>query len=169
VSRHPTLNALSLSLARQADVIEFSRTLVQRQRDRLGRITTVFTFVSHLVDVPPAPPEEPRDGVDCLLALAGDQEGPAVILAALLMALGERVHIECTPQIVFVRAELEPADMARLPPYTHLMVARERFFIPLDPRCSRSPLGFLPQPARAWYRRRPVPRSFRAARALLSS
>ncbi len=152
MSRHHTLNALSLTLARQPDIVEFSRTLVQQKRDRLGRITAVFSFVSHLVDVPPAPPDEPRDGVDFLLALAGEQEGPAVILAALLRALGERVHLECTPQMVFVRVELGLADMARLPPYTNLMVARDRFFIPLDPRRSRSPLGFLPRSARVHYR-----------------
>jgi hypothetical protein len=168
VSRHSTLNSLSLSLARQPDIVEFSRSLVQRQRDRLGRITGVFTFVSHLVDVPPALAEEPRDGVDCLLALAGEQEGPAVILAALLRALGERVHIECAPRIVFVRVELDLADTVRLAPFTSLMVAQDRVFIPLDPRRSRSPLGFLPEFARAWYGRRPVPRAFPSARALLS-
>lgn len=119
-----------------------------RVRDRLARIAAVFTFVNTLVNVPPAPDGEFRDGVDWLLGLAGEHEGPAVILCALLQALGERAAIDYVPGMAFVRVEIEVADLPRLPPHAGLIAARGRVFIPLDPRQARSPLGFLPRPAR---------------------
>jgi len=111
-------------------------------RDRLARLAVLFTFVAHIVDAPP-PDDGVRDGVDWLLALAGEEEGPSVILAALLLALGERAALEYRPGLAFVRVELEPADVARLPPHARLFSRRGRFFIPLDARRARSPFAFL--------------------------
>lgn len=102
----------------------------------------MFTFVAHIVDAP-QPEDGVRDGVDWLLALAGEEEGPSVILAALLLALGERAALEYRPGLAFVRVELEPADVARLPPHASLFSRRGRFFIPLDARRARSPFAFL--------------------------
>lgn len=84
-----------------------------------------------------------RDGVDWLLALAGEDEGPAVILAALLLALGERAAVEYRPGLTFVRVQLAAADVARLPPHASLFSRRGRFFVALDPRRARSPFAFL--------------------------
>lgn len=111
-------------------------------RDRLARLAALFTFVSHLVDAPP-PDDGVRDGVDWLLALAGEDEGPSVILAALLLALGERAAVEYRPGLAYVRVELQAADVARLPPHASLFSRRGRFFIPLDARRARSPFAFL--------------------------
>lgn len=123
--------------------------------DRLGRLASVFTFVSHLMDVPL--PERPRDGADVLLALAGARDGPAVILAALLQALGEKAQLEHTREVVFVRVELQLADLRRLPPHAVLVLGRARrgrYLLPLDPRRACSPLGFLPRPVRRALARR---------------
>jgi hypothetical protein len=109
----------------------------------------VFTFVGLLVDVPAA--GRARDGTDVLLALAGTEDGPAVILAALLQALGERAQLEYTREMVFVRVQLELSDLRRLPPHAVLLVKRGRrgrFHLPLDARRARIPLGFLPRPVR---------------------
>ncbi|HLA76985.1 MAG TPA: hypothetical protein VJU18_05330 [Vicinamibacteria bacterium] len=118
---------------------------------RLARIAAVFTFVSHLVDVPPSDQGEARDGVDALLGLAGEDEGPAVILAALLQAAGERATLEEAGGIVFVAVGLEALEVARLPPHAGLLISSDpaapsglAYRLPLDPRQSRSPLGFLP-------------------------
>ena len=40
------------------------------------------------------------------------------------------------------------ADVGLLPPHAGLIRSRGRYYIPLDPRRSRSPLGFLPRPVR---------------------
>jgi hypothetical protein len=142
------LHELSLSLARNRDIRNFSRALVERApaRDRLARLALLFTFVSHIVDAPP-PDDGVRDGVDWLLALAGEEEGPSVILTALLLALGERAALEYRPGLAFVRVELQPADVARLPPHASLFSRRGRYFIPLDARRARAPFAFLPQPS----------------------
>jgi hypothetical protein len=105
--------------------------------------------VSHLVDVTRA--GWPRNGADLLLAMAGMRDGPAVILAALLQALGERAQLEHTREMVFVRVELRPADLRRLPPHAVLLLSRARpgrYLLALDPRRARIPLGFLPRPVR---------------------
>ena len=118
-------------------------------QDRIGRIAGLFTFVGLLVDVPAA--GRARDGADVLLALAGMEDGPAVILAALLLALGERAQLEYTREMVFVRVQLEPSDLRRLPPHAVLLLKRGRrggFLLPLDARRARIPLGFLPRPVR---------------------
>lgn len=124
----------------------FSRALVRRvsARDRLARIAAVFTFVSHLVDVPRSPDGRPRDGVDLIVALTGTAQGPSVILAAMLLALGERARLDYARGTAFVRVELDLADLARLPPHAGLMIRGGRCYLPLDARRSRSPLGFLP-------------------------
>jgi hypothetical protein len=116
--------------------------------DRLGRVASVFSFVCHLVDVPQA--GRSPDGSDFLLALAGVEHGPAVILASLLQALGERVQLEHTREMVFVRVQLDANDLDRLPPHARLLFGRRGrgYLLPLDPRRARSPLGFLPAPVR---------------------
>lgn len=152
-SRQPVLadlHNLSLSLAREPDVIAFARALASRwgRPGGLPRLAGVFSFVGHLVDVPAPAQGEPRDGVDALLALAGEQEGPALILAALLLALGERAFLTRGAGGPYVRVEIEPRDLARLPPYAQPTVSGGRCYLPLDPRRARSPLGFLPRGAR---------------------
>jgi hypothetical protein len=141
---------LAISLARDPAVIAFARELVKRvpRHDHLGRVSAVFTFVSHLVDGPPSLNEDPRDGVDVLVALAGDALGPAVILSALLRALGEQAPLRRVGGLSFVAVELQEGDLTRLPPHAVLLQARGRSFIPLDPRCSRAPFGFLPRGVR---------------------
>jgi hypothetical protein len=135
-------------LARDHAVADLARTLTQRAPDRMARLASVFSFVSHLVDVPPEA-DDPRDGVDLMLRLAPEREGPAVILAALLLALGERAGLDWAAGLCFVRVELELPDVARVPPHAGLIRARGRCFLPLDARQAKSPLGFLPCPVRA--------------------
>jgi hypothetical protein len=141
------LHELSLSLARNKDIAAFSRALVARApaRDRLARLATLFSFVQHLVDAPP-PDDGVRDGVDWLLALAGEAEGPSVILSALLLALGERAVVCYQPGGAFVRVELTAADVRRLPPHASLLQRSGRYFIPLDAKHARSPFAFLRAP-----------------------
>ena len=102
-------------------------------------MVAAFTFVSHLVDAPPAPQ---GDGVSWLLARLGPERGPAVLLAAVLLALGERAQVESTREISFVRVEVEGEDLPDLPPHAELLLAHGRTYLPLDPRRA-------PPPARA--------------------
>jgi hypothetical protein len=141
---------LALSLARHSDVTAFARSLarVPAVRDRLGRIAALFSFVNALVNVPSPRDGRARDGVDLLLHLAGEEHGPAVILCALLQALGERASIVRDPRRSYVRVEVEARDFSRLPPYAGLFSQGGRYYIPLDARQARSPLGFLPRLAR---------------------
>jgi hypothetical protein len=145
-----TPHALALALARHRDVVAFARALVRGRRasDRVSRLASVFSFVGHLVDVPPAADGGARDGVDLLLELAGDDEGPALILAALLLALGEKAALSYVNGLAFVRVELDHADLSRLPPHAGPILANGRWYLPLDPRRARSPLGLLPLPVR---------------------
>jgi hypothetical protein len=129
-------------------VIAFARTLTAPAVSRLARVTAAFTFVAHLADTPPAPAHEPRDGVDLLLRRARRGEGPAVILCALLQAIGERAHVAWAAGVPVARVELDAADVAGLPPYAGLFTAHGRYFIPLDPRDARRPVGFIPGPLR---------------------
>lgn len=144
------LHELSICLARDRHVVEFSRSLVASPpaRDRLARIAATFSFVSTLVNTPAAARRPARDGVGALLAIAGEREGPAVILCAMLQALGERASVVHAPAMPFVRVELGLQDIRRLPPYARLFAARERYYIPLDPRRPRWPIGFLAPAAR---------------------
>jgi hypothetical protein len=160
------LRRLVISLARDPSIVEFSRRLVQTVeiRDRLARLAALFTFVCHLVDVPPHDEVEVADGVDLLLRLAGEDEGPAVILAALLQAVGERAAVEVGLGVVFVRVQLELGDLKRLPPHTALLVVAGRYYLPLDARGVRKPLGFLPLPVRQSL---PVVRSARPRMAVI--
>jgi len=139
-----------LSLARNPDVVEFARSVARSwpARDRVGRIAAAFTFVSHLVDVPAPADDGVRDGVDHLLRLAGRREGPAVILCALLLALGERASLDTASGLPFVRVEIQAGDLRRLPPHAGPYVDRGRFYLPLDSRDARNALGFLPRPMR---------------------
>jgi len=82
------------------------------------------------------------------MALAGEQEGPAVILAALLQSLGERASVGYAPGMAFVRVEIRVEDLPRLPPWANLMVASGRYYIPLDARRPRGPIAHLPEPVR---------------------
>jgi hypothetical protein len=128
-------------------VVAFARALVSRRPcpHRLARVAAVFSFVSRLVDG--AEPVR-DDRVARLLWIAGRDRGPAVILAGLLLALGERARVECTREIAFVRVALEARDLALLPPHARLHGHGRRLDLPLDPRRAVSPLGFLPQPVR---------------------
>ncbi|HWX23397.1 MAG TPA: hypothetical protein VN083_00080 [Vicinamibacteria bacterium] len=141
---------LAIALARDPTIVGFARELVRRATpgNHLSRVTAVFSFVAHLVEVPPAFEEEPRDGVDVLLALAGETLGPAVILSALLRALGERAPVREAGGCPFVAVELRQGDLARVPPHAALLLSHGRCSLPLDPRRSRNPLGFLPRPVR---------------------
>jgi hypothetical protein len=152
--RHRSLLALAVSLARHPEIAAFARQLALgwARGGRIGRIVASFTFVSHLVDVPPAPSGD--DGVSWLLGLLGPERGPAVLLAAVLLALGERAQVESTREISFVRVEVEPADLPHLPPHAELLLANGRTFLPLDPRQHRRPLGVLPPDVRAVLGRR---------------
>lgn len=151
--RSAALHGLSLSLARQPRLVALSRSLVRGlpPRDRLARIAAVFTFVSQAVDLRRA-----GAGLAALTRIAGEDQGAALILCALLQALGERARVERTRELAFVRVEIDLRDVARLPPHTLLMVSRgvPRYSLPLDARRARSPLGFLPRDVREALSRR---------------
>jgi hypothetical protein len=140
-------------------VVVFARALVTRRPcpHRVARVAAVFSFVSRLVDG--AEPVR-DDRVARLLWLVGRERGPAVILAGLLLALGERARVECTREIAFVSVGLDARDLALLPPHAKLRSRGRGVDLPLDPRRSTSPLGFLPQPVRdaLGRRSRPTPR-----------
>ncbi|MBN2370940.1 MAG: hypothetical protein JXO72_10675 [Vicinamibacteria bacterium] len=143
-SQPGALNDLSVGLARHPDIVGFARQLVCGRADRLSRIATVFSFVGLLVETTVSWTTDPADGVDVLLRLAGEESGPAVIVSALLRALGEHAQIDSAAGMAFVRVEVELNDLARLPPYARPSVAHGRYYIPLDARRARTPLGFLP-------------------------
>jgi hypothetical protein len=141
-------------------VVVFARGLVTRRPcpHRLARVAAVFSFVSRLVD---GGQPARDDRVARLLWLVGRERGPAVILASLLLALGEKARVECTREIAFVSVSLEAKDLALLPPHAKLRPSRLGVDLPLDPRGARSPLGFLPAPVRdvlGRRSRRPTPR-----------
>jgi len=124
-------------------------------RDRLGRVAALFTFVSHLAKGG-EPADGLRDGVDALVRVAGPDAGPAVLLAALLKAAGERAQLDYARDLVFVRVEIAVEDAARLPPHAAVLVARRRgrLYLPLWARHARSPMGFLPLATREGLARR---------------
>jgi hypothetical protein len=103
----------------------------------------LFAFVNALVNVPSPSDGRARDGVDLLLHMAGEEHGPAVMLCALLQALGERASVVRDTRRSYVRVEVEARDFSRLPPFAGLFSQGGRYYIPLDARQSRSPLGFL--------------------------
>jgi len=161
--RSAALHGLSLSLARQPRLVAFSRSLVRRvpPRDRLGRIAAVFAFVSQAVDLRRflAGPPGTVSGLGALTLMAGEDHGASLVLCALLQALGERARVERTRELAFVRVEVDLRDVARLPPHAGLIVTRgrPRYYLPLDARRARSPLGFLPRDVRdALSRRRGI-------------
>jgi len=106
----------------------------------------VFTFVNRLVQAARPAGTRPRNGLDQLLELAGDSQGPAVVLGALLLALGERAGIDSAADAAFVRVAIDSDDVRRLPPHARPIVGRGCVYVPLDPR--GAPLGFLPRPMR---------------------
>ena len=132
-------------MARHPEVVRLSRALTDGQgpSDRLARIASLFTFVSHLVDDPCAVSAYP-DGVDALMRLVGPRRGPAVALAAMLRATGERVHLDEVAGYCYVQVQVEAADIDKLPPHAALLEKRGRLYLPLDPRRARAPLGFVP-------------------------
>jgi hypothetical protein len=155
------LQGLAVALARDPDVIRFARALASRAADgRLARLAVLLTFVGELIEnraqvaAHLRRPSESRNGVDLMLAALGLHRGPAVVMAALLMALGERARLECTRELAFVEVELSAADLARVPPFAGLHLRRGRYFLPLDPRRARTPLGFLARPVREVLARR---------------
>lgn len=121
-------------------------------------MAALLTFVGALIDSrgdrPRAAAAATANGVDLMMAALGGHRGPAVVLAALLMAVGERTRLECTREMAFVQVELDAADLPGLPPFARVHVRRGRYFVPLDARGGRIPLGFLPQPVRAVLARR---------------
>ena len=136
-------------------MVVFARALVTRRPcpHRLARVSAVFSFVCRLVDG-----AEPLhdDRVARLLWLMGRDRGPAVILAGLLLALGERARVECTREIAFVHVALDARDLALLPPHARLHRSGRRVDLPLDARRAGSPLGFLPRPVREVVGRRRI-------------
>jgi hypothetical protein len=139
-------------------LIKFARQVVRRwpSQHRLARVASLLTFVGRLIDsrLPAGAGPTGHNGVDLLLAALGGHRGPAVVLAALLMALGERARVECTREMAFVQVELSAADLPRLPPFARVHLRGGRYFLPLDARRGRIPLGFLPQPVRTVLARR---------------
>jgi hypothetical protein len=142
-------------LARHREIIRFARRVVRRfpLQHRLARIAALLTFMGRLIDAQSREgwvraPDSQASGVDLMLAVLGEHRGPAVVLASLLMALGERARLECTREMAFVQVELAAADLRHLPPFARVHVRRGRYFLPLDPRRGRSPVGFLPLPIR---------------------
>jgi hypothetical protein len=127
------LQALALGLARQPRLVDFARGLAERRDDRLARIAAVFTFVNQLVRMPRKAGEPLRDGLDQLLELAGEARGSAVILGALLMALGERAGIESAGDAAFVRVAIDSEDVRRLPPHACPYPGRGCVYLPIDP------------------------------------
>lgn len=145
------LHGLAVELARHPEIVRFARRVVRRfpVQHRLARIAALLTFVGRLLDAHGREGWTPSSGgqatgVDLMLAVLGDHRGPAVVLASLLMALGERARLECTREIAFVQVELAAADLRHLPPFARVHLRRGRYFLPLDPRRGRSPVGFLP-------------------------
>src|SRR5439155_25818267 len=118
-------------------------------RDRLGRIAAVFAFVSQAVDLRSAVAGA-SGGLAALTLIAGEDQGASLLLCARLQALGARARVERTRELAFVRVEVDLRDVARLPPHAGLIVTRgrPRYYLPLDARRARSPLGFLPLPVR---------------------
>jgi hypothetical protein len=143
---------LSITLARVPEIVRLSRALTEHQcrSDRLARIAALFAFVGHLVDDPMAGVNRYHDGIDELMRVVGRQRGPAVALAALLRASGERVVFDEVAGICFVQVQVDAADLDKLPPHAALVEKRGRLYLPLDPRRARSPLGFVP----LWVRQR---------------
>ena len=145
-----------MELARHPRLIRFARALVRRSpsQHRLARVAALLTFVGGFIDSrAPGPAAvaahgSEDDAVERLLAALGGHRGPAVVLAALLMALGERARVECTREMAFVQVEIQPADLLLMPPFARIHVRGGRYFLPLDARRGRIPLGFLPRPVR---------------------
>ena len=156
--RSAALHGLSLSLARQPRVVAFSRSLVRRvpPRDRLGRIAAVFAFVRQAADLRLFALGRSGAFLAAFTRMAGEDHGASLVLCALLQALGERARVERTRELAFVQVELDPRDVARLPPHAELIVTRgrPRYYLPLDARRARTPLGFLPPEVRQALRRR---------------
>jgi hypothetical protein len=79
---------------------------VQGRSDRLARVASLFTFVNYLVEDPMAGVEPYHDGVDELMRVVGRQRGPAVALAALLRASGERVELRDVAGTCYVQVQV---------------------------------------------------------------
>lgn len=99
--------------------------------------------------MPRPPAGDAPDGVAWLLERAGPERGPAVLLAAVLLALGERAQVESTREMSFVRVEVGEDDLAELPPHAELLLAGGRSYLPLDPRRESAALGVLPAVVRS--------------------
>ena len=117
---------------------------------RLARVSALLTFVGRWIDSRGERAEagSAQSGADLVLGALGAHRGPAVVLAAMLMSLGERARVECTREMAFVQVELTAADVLRLPLFARVHVRGGRYFLPLDARRGRIPVGFLPQPVR---------------------
>jgi hypothetical protein len=151
--RRGLLHALCLALARHRPLIECALSLARPHegRGRVPRLAAVFAFVGQLAD--DSSPDR-GGGLDWLRRLTDEEDAPSVLLAALLLALGERAQLDFTRELPFVRVELQPADVARLPPHALVLQAGPRIFLALACRHRRSPLGFIPRDARLGLARR---------------
>jgi hypothetical protein len=131
--------------------VKLPRSLTGRalgRSDRLARIAALYPFVAHVVDTPSGLGTD--DGIAELLRIVGRQRGPAVALAALLQSAGEHVELQEVAGVCYVQVEIDKVDMGKLPPHAHPVEKRGRIYLPLDPRRSRSPMGFVP----LWVRQR---------------
>ncbi len=154
-------HALVVALARDPSLVRFARRLVREipPRDRLARVATLFTFVRGLIEAPRGPR---RAAHVLVVGLASLPEGPALLLGGLLLALGERVRLEDTRELTFVRVAIGLGELRRLPPHAVILFDRagRRCDLSLDPRAPGGALGFLPRPVRRGIGRR---RALRAA------
>jgi hypothetical protein len=138
-----------VALARSTVVVGFARSLLAGvpAAGRLARLATLFRFVATLSEAH-LRTDPPRDAVDVLLDGLGEARGPAVLLAALLLAVGEHAELECTREMACVRVGVGVEDLRRLPPHALPVRSGARVHLFLDPRRSTTPFGFLPAPVR---------------------
>jgi hypothetical protein len=142
------LHDFALALARRPEIAAFAGALVETASGRVSRIAALFNFVSLLTAASSPLDGRPRDGVDAILELIGEVEGRAVVLSALLQAIGERARVDGAGEGLYVRVALEPDDLGRLPPHARLIRGRDRIYLPLDPRPCGRPFGLPPTPAK---------------------
>jgi hypothetical protein len=148
---------LSLRLARHRPFQDFAREMVlgygrdPRASPHLARVTAAYAFVGRLSEGTLS-----RPGHALLLRLAevaGPDGSAAVLLAALLLALGERAEVDYTRELVFVRVAVGPEDLSHVPPHAVVLRGSGGHFLALVAG-GRAPLGYLPCPIREGLARR---------------
>jgi hypothetical protein len=117
----------------------------------MARVTAAYTFVRRLSQ------GEMEGRVALTLAGLARAVGPdasaAVLLTALLLALGEHAEVDYARELVFVRVALRPEDLHHLPPHAAVLAKDGRPFLALA-AAGRIPLGYLPGPVREGLGRR---------------